>query len=254
MNGRVWREGLRSFAVGLCDLVFPPTCAFCEVPLSSDSESRGRWCSACAATILEPPTVRCRKCAARVAVTMRDDADCPWCRDHALRFDRTVTLGTYRDELRDAVLKQKRIHSDAPTRALGEMLWAREGGALAKEQIDAVVPVPMHWRRRLRRGWNGPELTAALLAHRLGVGDYPRLLRRSKATKPQAGLSPTQRRENVRRAFTLRWGYRVAGAVVLLVDDVLTTGATCSEAAAALKRAGAARVVVAVFGRAQGET
>ena len=185
---------------------------------------------------------------------MRDDADCPWCRDHQLRFDRTFSLGSYHEQLREAVLLLKRRGTEAPVHALAGELWQRYGAEIAAEGIDVVVPVPMHWWRRMRRGWNAPELTASLSAARLKVRDYPRLLVRRRATKPQSGLTATERRENVRRAFAVRLGYQVRGANVLLVDDILTSGATCSEAAATLKRAGAAKVVVAVFARAQGES
>ncbi|MBL9084027.1 MAG: ComF family protein [Planctomycetales bacterium] len=120
-------------------------------------------------------------------------------------------------------------------------------------EFDLVVPIPMHWFRRAIQGHNGPDLTATLVAKRLGIVDYPRLLVRRRRTRPQAGLTPPQRRDNVHNAFALRNGYRVEGAKVLLIDDILTTGATCSEAARTLKRAGATTVAVAVLGRAQSE-
>ena len=118
--------------------------------------------------------------------------------------------------------------------------------------VDLVVAVPMHWRRRVVRGCNSAELISERLARSLRVPLARRLLKRRRNTLPQADLTPTQRRRNVRGAFAHRTGYDIKGAHVLLADDILTTGATCSEAAKVLKTAGAARVTVAVAARGEG--
>lgn len=99
------------------------------------------------------------------------------------------------------------------------------------------------------RGTNNPDILARQIARHLGVPDEPSLLIRRRDTLPQADLPPGRRFENVRGAFRIRAGYDIRGARVVLVDDVLTTGATSSEAAKTLKRAGAQAVVVAVIAR-----
>jgi ComF family protein len=111
-----------------------------------------------------------------------------------------------------------------------------------------VVPVPLHWWRHWRRGYNQAETLARAVAAGLGLPCWPRCLRRIRNT-PQQTLqsSPTSRQANVHGAFAPRPGYRMAGKRVLLVDDVLTTGATASEAARALRRGGAGSVAVAVL-------
>jgi ComF family protein len=111
-----------------------------------------------------------------------------------------------------------------------------------------IVPVPLHWWRHWWRGYNQAEALARGLARRL---DRPlkRLLRRTVATEKLAGLSATERVRAMRRAFRARHTPGLAGRTVLLVDDVLTTGATCGAAARALRRAGAARVIVVVIAR-----
>jgi hydroxymethylbilane synthase len=115
-----------------------------------------------------------------------------------------------------------------------------------------VVPVPLHWRRRLARGYNQAEVLAERLAKRLGVRlAHP--LRRVVATPPLARAGRTERARLLRDAFRARPSSGLKGRTVLLVDDILTTGATCGAAARALKRAGAGRVVVVVIGRAGGE-
>ena len=90
---------------------------------------------------------------------------------------------------------------------------------------------------------------AEVLADRLRAPQATKLLRRCRHTPPQFSLPPSERKANVRGAFAIRLGYHLDQANVLLVDDILTTGSTCSEAARALKRAGAARVTVVVAGR-----
>lgn len=247
-----------SVALGsLRDLVLPPTCSYCEIDLARDAASSGtahsRLCEPCRALLGQDIVMRCRRCASAVAPTVVGP-DCPWCRKLDLRFDRAFALATYRDDLRDAVIRLKHSGQEALSTALAEMSWERNGDAVRSIGPDIVVPVPMHWWRRIVQGHNGPDLAASFWAARLRLGDYPRLLIRNRRTRPQAGLSPNERQANVRNAFSVRRGHNVRGARVLLVDDILTTGATCSEAARTLKRAGAASVAVVVVGRAQSET
>jgi ComF family protein len=117
---------------------------------------------------------------------------------------------------------------------------------------ELIVPVPMFWARRLARGTNSPEIVADCLGRSLGVPVGRRVLCRCRNTMPQAGLLPRERFRNVRGAFRVRAGYHLDGRRVLLVDDILTTGATCSEAAKVLKQAGATLVAAVVVARAQG--
>jgi competence protein ComFC len=244
--------GLRRFAAGMADLFFPPICSSCDEDLGPNYDD-SRLCESCRDGLTEVPTFRCPKCAARAAITFQD-GDCPWCRTHDLRFDGTFTLGTYHDALREVVLRSKYGGSEPLVAAATKLLLRRCEESLRTAQIDLVVPIPMYWTRRLRRGHSGPEIAAQVLARHLGVADYPRLLKRQRNTQSQVGLSINQRRDNVHRAFGVRRPSRVVGKRVLLVDDVLTTGATCSEAARELKRVGASFVAVAVLARAQGET
>jgi predicted amidophosphoribosyltransferase len=123
---------------------------------------------------------------------------------------------------------------------------------LAELDPDLVAAVPMHWRRRLLRGTNSPEVLARHLARHLRIPLAVRMLVRGRNTLPQADLTPGERFQNVLGAFRLGAGYDLRGARVVLVDDILTTGATCSEAAKVFKRAGAAMVVAVVAARAEG--
>jgi ComF family protein len=153
--------------------------------------------------------------------------------------------------MRDAVLAIK--HAPAEPLAVGliELLWSVRCRELAQLGATVVVPMPMHWIRRLERGANAPEILADRLARRLAVPMRP-LLARRRHTVPQSSLAPQARLTNLRNAFGLRSGRDCRGARVLLVDDVLTTGATCCEASKVLLRGGAASVAVAVLARAEG--
>jgi ComF family protein len=117
------------------------------------------------------------------------------------------------------------------------------------QRFDMLVPVPAHWRRRLWRGFDQAEVLARELSRRTGIPAV-RALRRKRHTDPQAGLTRRQRRENIRGCFQTAAPEAVRGRRVLLIDDVLTTGATVNAAAAALKQAGAAHVAVFTLARA----
>jgi ComF family protein len=116
------------------------------------------------------------------------------------------------------------------------------------EAFDAVVPVPLHWFRRFQRGFNQAQLLARHIGKKRNL-PVLRAVRRVRATRTQTGLTNTKRRQNVAGAFRARRGRRVEGLRLLLVDDVMTTGATASACASALKRAGAKSVTLLTVAR-----
>jgi ComF family protein len=130
-------------------------------------------------------------------------------------------------------------------------------GAVACDEPLLIVPVPLFCTRERERGFNQSRILAEGMRHQLedfsgakGVKVHPRLLVRTRATLPQAGLKIQARRENVRGAFAVAKPDLVQGRQILLVDDVMTTGATLSSCAAVLKKGGAARVYALAVGRA----
>jgi ComF family protein len=166
-----------------------------------------------------------------------------------LWFDETVALGRYEGLLRDWLLEMKVGRGDSLTLAIAELVWRQNAERLIATRPDVVVPVPMHWRRRWMRGTNSAAVLAERLSQRLRAPLATDLLRRTRHTPPQFSVPPSQRLANVRNAFQVRPGYHFEEARVLLVDDILTTGSTCSAASRALKKAGAAHVAVAVAAR-----
>ncbi|MBV9085037.1 MAG: ComF family protein [Acidobacteriaceae bacterium] len=117
-----------------------------------------------------------------------------------------------------------------------------------ERSFDAVIAMPMHWRKRWQRGFNQAELLARPVAKRYGL-KLSSNLRRKRYTKSQAGLSEAERRENLKDSFVVKHAGRVAGKRILLVDDVFTTGSTLRAAAAALKTAGVAHVSALTLAR-----
>lgn len=162
-----------------------------------------------------------------------------------------VPLGPYEGVLRSVVLRMKRRQSESLSIAAARLYAQCRRDALAQARADMITPVPMHWLRRLGRGVNSPQIVARCLAGAMDVPLAPRMLARRRNTLPQSELLPRERLANVRGAFRVRAGYDLRGARVLLVDDILTTGATCGEIARVLRRAGATAVFAAVLARAQ---
>jgi ComF family protein len=168
---------------------------------------------------------------------------CMLCRGGRRGFDEAFCFGAYGGTLRELIhlFKYQRM------RGLAEPLGALLANALPRDKrYDAVTAVPLHWRRRWQRGFNQADLLGKVIARRRGIRRM-KLLGRGWATRAQAGLSNSQRRENVSGAFRAR--RNVAGLRILLIDDVMTTGATASACARALKRAGAKSVSVLALAR-----
>ena len=179
-----------------------------------------------------------------------EHGQCPLCRLGLTGFDGVYVYGSYEGALRKLIhlLKYQGIRPLAKT--FGRFL-AR---AVPRERsFDVIVPMPLHWRRRWQRGFNQAELLAREVSKIWNV-PVRNVARRKRATSPQAGLTNAKRRANVSGAFAVKRGTRLDGMRVLLVDDVLTTGASASACARALKRAGARDVTVLALARTDRRT
>jgi ComF family protein len=167
---------------------------------------------------------------------------CALCRSGLRGFDAAYSFGAYEGVLRELI----HLYKYGKVRTLARPLSGLLAQALPRDEAyDAVVPVPLYWRRRLQRGFNQAELLARGLFRRTGI-PVEKALRRVRPTPTQAGLSNSARRQNVVKAFRARG---VAGKRILLIDDVMTTGATAAACALALKQAGARRVALLTVAR-----
>ena len=260
-------------ADGLLAVVFPTPCVLC------DRELPGSWSGICGGcwTSLDPWNgAACARCGlpfasdAPFAADAGDSASvmpsllCSSCRTEEYDFDLARSYGLYRGILRAAILQLKFHGYERMGGRLGALLallWRGLEDAVVVESEEAplIVPVPLHRSRRRERGFNQAELLARGLAGALTDRASPagratprlesRGLYRNRATAPQTGLSLSVRQGNVRGAFVVDSPERFRERAVILVDDVMTTGATASACAAALKRAGARQVVVLTLAR-----
>lgn len=247
----VWRRTALWPRYGL-DLLFPPRCAHCDSELPPPTNEL-MLCKGCRDALSPADWVYCLRCGAGLPPGQPPPESCELCRRGPLEFDAVVSLGPYRSELRLAVLRMKRSGGDLLSAATGRLYCRRRGTEVELLRPDVVTPVPMYWTRRLARGTNSPDILAEWLARRLRAPLDLEMVVRRRNTLPQYGLKPRQRFANVRDAFRLRAGYDLDGLRVLLVDDILTTGATASEVAGLAKQAGASMVAVAVLARATGQ-
>ena len=170
---------------------------------------------------------------------------CALCRSGLRGFDAAYCFGAYEGVLRELIHLYKYARIRTLARPLGDLLAA----ALPRdEEWNVLVPVPLHWRRQWKRGFNQSELLARAIARRTAL-PVVNALRRAHATLTQAGLSNTSRRRNVAAAFRCKRPGAVAGKRVLLIDDVMTTGSTAAACALVLKRAGANKVALLTAAR-----
>jgi ComF family protein len=229
---------------GVRHLLMPGICLACHDLLSPDGND---FCDDCRRAFTNDPHATCPRCSSTVGQHVDLADGCFECRNAGFAFERAIRLGPYDGLLRDLILRMKRSGSEGLTEAVGEA-WSKHVEHRARElQANVVLPVPLHWTRQWRRGFNQSESLARALAMQLSLTCEVRWLRRVRPTVMQSSLPPTGRRENVKRAFRAARRADLKGKRVLLVDDVLTTGSTVHEAARVLRDAGAQSVVVAVL-------
>lgn len=220
-------EGRRDPLCGTCwtgiARIAPPYCPTCGVPvLTFEGERSPRPAGPCAACLAEPPP-----------------------------FDYARAAAQYGGSLREA-LHELKFHGKRALAAPLADLLVEQCGAELPGAIDALVPVPLGRARERERGFNQATLIAERVAGGLGVPARPRWLVRARPTLPQSDLGAAERRANVRNAFHA--APAVAGRHLVVVDDVLTTGATAAECARALRAAGARHVGVLTVARVVGLT
>ncbi len=258
-------------------LLCPAECVWCEQPIAQAE----LFCDDCKG-VIKSDYYRCRRCALPLPPVV-PNGYCSGCTKAKWRISTIQTLGPYRGRLREAVILMKKRRSEALRHGVGaliaEMLleWFDEqsstspgtisvadghgsegngsdgkGSGKPTSNLPMLLPVANHWTRNLTRSVCPASSLASIISMRTGWPLAMRTLRRVRATRKQGMLSWTDRKANVRGAFSLRKGTDLKGRTVVLVDDVLTSGATANEIARLLVTAGATKIVVAVAARGTG--
>lgn len=238
---RLLREGARRAA----DLILPPTCLSCRKPAGV----AGGLCPSCwqGMGFIERPY--CEKLGTPFVSEMGEGLLSPAAIADPPAYDRARAAARFSDVARDLVHLLKygdRLDLAAP---LGG--WMARAGRELLADADAMVPVPLHWSRLFQRRYNQSAILARELSRIAKVPVEDDILLRTRATRPQVGLARKERARNVQGAFAIAPGarIRVKGKKLVVIDDVLTSGATADACARILRRAGAVRVDMLVLAR-----
>ena len=235
----------------LVSVIFPAGCRICDDLLTS--ASRVPICEVCLSSFVPVPENACQVCGRPLPALEQNQTRlrvCPVCCDKTYAFDRARSFALYEGNLARTIviLKFERIEP------LGAWFADRLAEVVEREkdvlQADVVVPVPLHRERERERGYNQAALLSKPLAKKLRLPHKAVLLMRTRARPDKRILSLEERWESVRGAFATRPGSRVDNQRVLLVDDVLTTGATLDACARVLREAGAKSIVGLTIARA----
>ena len=266
-------------------IVFPPACLGCGVDLDEADlpanvgllEVRDRaisvktsagsfnqywfqnwqstnWCEACWRQAAAKSVDRCRRCGALLFRANPLRGSCQHCHGEEFHFDQAFAVNGYHGLFRELVTRMKNQKDDHLAIHLGNLLGS-ELCLNGWHEFDLILPVPQPWLRRLKRGFQATEILAERVAQLTGIPQSSKVIRATRNSAKQGTLSVTARQSNVRNAFGLYSAQavsKVKGQRILVIDDVMTTGATLSEIARMLKRQQAAAVSVAVVARGGG--
>jgi ComF family protein len=251
---RLWQASLRA--------IFPPKCLVCNTYYAWQPPAGQAhfdpvshvvapyFCDACREGLTRVASPICSKCGLPFGSRQGEDHTCSECLLEERYFRKARAFGVYEGHLMEAIHRfkyGKKTSLSQPLGALVEEAFFRFWDANA---VDLLLPVPLHIKRLRERGFNQAYLMIRRWAKREGVLCDGLMLSRSRWTESQTKLSGTERRKNVKGAFSVRHPEAIRGQTILLVDDVFTTGATVNECARVLMRAGAESVDVLTLARA----
>jgi ComF family protein len=243
-------EILKRSGAGFIDLLLPPRCPSCRAIVERD----GSFCAPCWSRLDFLTAPMCTCCGLPFAYSSGEEALCGACAQTPPPFDRARAALVYNSGSAGLVLALKHGDRTGLARIMAGMM-ARAAAPMLEER-PILVPVPLHVRRLRERRFNQAALLARMLARSMNLPVFTTALARLRDTPMSRGMSRRQRAQNVRGAIRVRSGAeaRIKGAHILLVDDVMTTGATAEACARALRRAGARRIDIVTFARVTHDT
>ncbi len=238
-------DRLSGIARLLLDIIYPPECPSCRTPV----ETVHNLCSECFAKLRLITKPMCACCGIPFVVPTGEDGKCPECLAEPPAFDRTRSVMVYDGVSAPLIHALKFQDQWAGLERYTAMLCASGTELLAG--ADMIVPIPLHWRRLWRRKYNQSALLAYGISRQTNILCLPDLLWRTRYTKPQMRLKRSERAKNVRNVFAVaeKFSTSIKDKNILLIDDVVTTGATVAACAMVLKKAGAAQVNVLTLAR-----
>jgi ComF family protein len=247
-----FRACLQNACGAVASILFPAPCRLCGELL--DTAAQIPICNSCLASLQPLHGPCCSRCgrpfASRVAAESSELPLCHLCRRGLYDFDFARSYGAYTASMAGAIMLLKYQEVTPLAKWFAAVLRKTFEGHREECVADTIVPVPVHPLRLRERGYNHAELIARPLARSLGLPCRSYLLVRSRPRPDKLRLTLRERWRSVRGAYTIRNGLRVDNLRILLVDDVLTTGATLDACSRALRKAGAARVVALTVARA----
>lgn len=237
-----------SLADALIDLALPPLCLNCDAPVSRNQS----LCPDCwkAISFISDPC--CQRCGLPFEVPVEAGTLCTDCLTDPPEYTAGRSVFLYDDASKQMILKFKHGDQLHPATAMGE--WLAKAASDFMPQMEVIIPVPLHFWRLWRRRYNQAALLAQKISQLIGKPVALQALQRVKATHSQGHHNRAERHQNMRHAFRVNPARRgqIEGKNVLLVDDVLTTGATLNECCRTLQKAGARAIYVVTLARAKG--
>jgi len=219
----------------ILNILFPETCPVCQGP--AKEHAIAPICAHCWQTVSPykgPACVRCGK-----PLVSDVSTTCGECLHDEPAFTSSRSFGLYEGALKKAINLLKYHNVKRLSRPLSDIITS-----VKKPAVDAVVPVPLYEKRLRQREYNQSALLAKYSAESLGIAVILNCLVKTRDTVPQVGLRSQDRRKNIKNAFTVRKRELIKGKNIMLVDDVVTTGATVRECSRVLKKAGAENIYV----------
>jgi ComF family protein len=227
MTGYIQKAG-----AWFCDLLYPPRCPICDELLPPGEQ---KICPSCEKKLPWVEQPYCMKCGKMLTDPRREY--CPDCMRYPHSYDRGIAAFCYTGPMRLSVGRMKFANRREYLDFYAEAMVSRGAYWIRRWQPDAIVPVPMHWKKKNRRGYNQAELLAVKIGRLTGIPVQRKLVRKCRDTRNQKYLSAQERRKNLSGAFAVRrWPEGLE--CVLLVDDVYTTGSTMDAMADILRKCG----------------
>lgn len=230
-----YRHRIKRFGSWITANLFPDYCLICEKLIEA-----GGFCQRCVKDLAHHKN-QCRIC----AVPFSGNDICGQCQRKPPPYHRIIAPFRYTPPISDLIHQLKYRKMLHVGRILGELL-SNHLHALDLGPVDALIPVPLHWRRQISRSFNQSNEISKQVSKRLGIPMDIKAVKRMRHTPPQVSLGPKQRKRNMHRAFMAK---EISYSSVMIIDDVITSGSTVTELAKCLKRAGVEKVLVAAIAR-----